>query len=143
MNDRAAAGQVAVCQNARPVTARHHRDDPMELMPTLPIIALEQLPDGELVEREAVLAGEVESVLLLRRGEAVSAWLNLCPHAGRRLDYAPGMFLLSKQGELVCPVHGASFELGHGQCTAGPCRGQSLRALQVSLGDGQVHLALA
>lgn len=113
----------------------------MNLLPTTPLAALDQLPEGELVEREASVQGELESVLLLRRGEQVQAWLNLCPHAGRRLDYAPGQFLISAGGELVCPVHGATFELQAGACTAGPCRGQSLRALAVQVAQGQVLLA--
>lgn len=107
-----------------------------------PVAQLNDLPEGEVIEREAVLAGEAESVLLLRRGTAVRAWLNACPHAGRRLDYAPGLFLLSKAGELVCPVHGATFELEAGACTGGPCRGQSLRALAVQVHDGGIHIAL-
>ncbi|MGN0859160.1 MAG: Rieske (2Fe-2S) protein [Stenotrophomonas sp.] len=113
----------------------------MNLLPTTLLAPLDQLPEGELVEREVSLHGELESVLLLRRGEQVQAWLNLCPHAGRRLDYAPGQFLISAGGELVCPVHGATFELQAGTCTAGPCRGQSLRSLAVQLVQGQVLLA--
>ncbi len=113
----------------------------MNLLPTTVVAAIDQLPEGQLVERELSLAGELESVLLLRRGGQVQAWLNLCPHAGRRLDYAPGQFLLSAGGELVCPVHGATFELQAGVCTAGPCRGHSLKALPVQLADGQVLLS--
>ena len=114
----------------------------MNLLPstTTVLAALDQLPDGQLHERELSLAGELESVLLLRRGDQVQGWLNLCPHAGRRLDYAPGQFLLTAAGEVVCPVHGATFELDQGLCTAGPCRGQSLRALPLQVSDGQVLL---
>ena len=107
-----------------------------------PVALLSDLPEGQVIEREAMLAGELESVLLHRQGETVQAWLNLCPHAGRRLDYAPNMFLISAGGELVCPVHGATFELGGGTCTSGPCRGQSLRGLDVSVIDGQVLVRL-
>lgn len=114
----------------------------MNLSPstTTVLAPLAGLPDGQLSERELSIAGELESVLLLRHGEQVKGWLNVCPHAGRRLDYAPGMFLLSAAGEVVCPVHGATFELEQGLCTAGPCRGQSLRALPLQVVDGQVLL---
>lgn len=102
---------------------------------------LEQIEDGGFLEVEAVLpGGDAESLILHRDGDAVRAWLNVCPHAGRRLDWAPGRFLKSKAGELVCAVHGATFELQGGVCVAGPCRGDSLKALAVEVTDGGVHL---
>ena len=106
-----------------------------------PLLALADLADGGFAEVEASIDGDHESLLLHRRGDAVRAWLNVCPHAGRRLDWAPGKFLLSKDGLLVGAVHGASFELEAGLCVAGPCRGQSLRAIAVRVRDGQVRLA--
>ena len=103
------------------------------------LLALNDLPDGGLLEVEADLDGVAESLILYRDGDDVRAWLNICPHAGRRLDWAPGRFLLSKDGLLVCAAHGASFELREGACVAGPCRGESLRAVAVSVVDGQVR----
>ena len=70
------------------------------------------MEDGGFVEVEAVLNGDAESLILHRNGAGeVRAWRNVCPHAGRRLDWAPGKFLKSKEGHLVCAAHGASFEL--------------------------------
>lgn len=101
-----------------------------------PLIALSALADGVPAEVEATVDGSAESLIVLRRGGHVRAWLNICPHAGRRLDWAPGRFLLSK-GQLVCAAHGATFEPDAGLCVAGPCRGQSLRAVAVVVvGDG-------
>jgi nitrite reductase/ring-hydroxylating ferredoxin subunit len=101
-----------------------------------PLIALSALADGVPAEVEATVDGSAESLIVLRRGGQVRAWLNICPHAGRRLDWAPGRFLLSK-GQLVCAAHGATFEPDAGLCVAGPCRGQSLRAVAVAvIGDG-------
>jgi nitrite reductase/ring-hydroxylating ferredoxin subunit len=105
------------------------------------LIALARIEDGGFAEVEATLDGDAESLILHRDGTAVRAWLNVCPHAGRRLDWAPGKFLLSKEGWLVCAAHGASFELVGGECVAGPCRGQSLRAVAVMVRDGEVALA--
>lgn len=107
----------------------------------MPLIALDALKDGELAEVEATIDGDAESLILYRHGGQVRAWLNVCPHAGRRLDWAPGKFLLSKEGLLVCAAHGASFELVRGDCVAGPCRGDSLRAVAVEVVDGEVRLA--
>ena len=100
-----------------------------------------QIEDGGFLEVEALLdGGDAESLILHRDGDGVRAWLNVCPHAGRRLDWAPGRFLKSKAGELVCAVHGATFELQGGVCVAGPCRGDSLRAVAVETIDGDVYL---
>ena len=99
------------------------------------------IDDGGFAEAEATVDGSAESLILHRDGDAVRAWLNVCPHAGRRLDWAPGKFLKSKDGLLVCAVHGASFELRGGECVAGPCRGDALRAVAVEVRDGAVFLA--
>lgn len=106
-----------------------------------PLAAFEDIPDGGFAEAEAVIDGDAESLVLYREGATVRAWLNVCPHAGRRLDWAPGQFLKSKDGLLVCAAHGASFELAGGGCVGGPCRGASLRAVPVEVREGQVMLA--
>jgi nitrite reductase/ring-hydroxylating ferredoxin subunit len=106
-----------------------------------PLATFDDLPDGGLLEVEAEVDGSAESLILHRDGDRVRAWLNICPHAGRRLDWAPGKFLQSKDGLLVCAAHGASFELREGACVAGPCRGDSLRAVAVDVVDGGVRIA--
>ena len=106
------------------------------------LLRLEAMAPGSLHEVEAVLDGDAESLIVHRDAAGdVRAWLNVCPHAGRRLDWAPGQFLRSKDGLLVCAVHGASFELQGGQCVAGPCRGDSLRPIEVEVRDGEVVLS--
>lgn len=104
------------------------------------LIALADIADGGFAEAEATLGGDAESLILYRQDGQVRAWLNVCPHAGRRLDWAPGKFLKSREGWLVCAVHGASFELAEGVCVAGPCRGAHLRAIAVSVREGDVWL---
>lgn len=98
---------------------------------------LEDIPDGGVLGVDPP-DPEGEPLLLARHGNSVQAWLNICPHAGRRMDYAPGLFLV-KDDKLVCAVHGATFALREaGLCTGGPCRGQSLVAVRVQVRDGVV-----
>ena len=104
---------------------------------------LDALADGALVAVDALVDGSSESLIVNRDGEHVRAWLNICPHAGRRLDWSPGQFLKSRDGLLVCAVHGASFELAGGRCLGGPCLGDRLRAVAVEIRDGWVVLAPA
>ncbi len=105
------------------------------------LITFDSIEDGGFAEVEASIAGDAESLIVHRDGTGVRAWLNVCPHAGRRLDWAPGKFLKSREGHLICAAHGASFELQGGSCLAGPCRGDSLRAVAVEVRDGQVVLS--
>ena len=106
-----------------------------------PLARIAQIEDGGFLEVEAMLGdGDAESLILHRDGEAVRAWLNVCPHAGRRLDWAPGKFLRNRDGQLVCAVHGATFELVQGECVSGPCRGASLRAVAVEVRGDAVWL---
>ena len=74
---------------------------------------LADLPDGatrgfDLTDDEWPLRG-----FLVRVGDAVHAYLNRCPHAGRPLNFLPDRFL-TPDGELIqCCAHGALFEKTH------------------------------
>ncbi|MCE5234227.1 MAG: Rieske 2Fe-2S domain-containing protein [Mizugakiibacter sp.] len=100
---------------------------------------LDDIPDGGATAVEVDSPSGGFSLILLRDGEAVRAFHNECPHAGRRLDWAPGKFLL-KDRVLVCAAHGASFDAGSGACLGGPCRGACLAGLPVRVEDGEVKL---
>ena len=95
------------------------------------LIRRSELANDEILGDEALIDGELESIMVHADAGIVRAWLNVCPHAGRRMDYAPGRFLRD-QGHLVCAAHGASFELQGGECVAGPCRGAHLREVMVT-----------
>jgi nitrite reductase/ring-hydroxylating ferredoxin subunit len=107
--------------------------------PAAALCRLDDIPDGEAIAVDAMLEGEEESLIVIRRGGEARAYLNVCPHAGRRLDWAPGKFLI-RNDVLVCAAHGASFQAGDGLCIGGPCRGEHLRAVPVDVVDGEVRL---
>ena len=99
------------------------------------LILRADLPRNGIVAVDALIGGEMESIIVHCDGQRLAAWLNVCPHEGRRLDYVPGKFLIDKE-RLVCAAHGATFRLQDGQCVSGPCRGSSLRAVAVEVDDG-------
>ncbi|MBB3226082.1 nitrite reductase/ring-hydroxylating ferredoxin subunit [Luteibacter sp. Sphag1AF] len=113
----------------------------MDISSTAAVLCqLDDIPDGGAIEVQAVVNGEDESLVVWRRDGQARAYLNICPHAGRRLDWAPGKFLV-KNDVLVCAAHGASFAAATGECTAGPCRGDRLRAVPVDVSEGRVVLS--
>jgi len=93
------------------------------------LISRSHLPGG-LVAVDADIDGEMTPIIVDCDRTPLQAWLNCCPHQGRRLDYVPGKFLIHK-GQLVCAAHGASFDLSEGLCVGGPCRGEHLTRLEV------------
>ncbi len=103
------------------------------------LISVQDIPDGGA--REVTIDGEPPRYLvLIRQGEAVFAYHNVCPHAGRPLNYAPDQFLFTPDGNLVCTAHGATFAPDSGECLMGPCLGASLAAIPVQVRAGEVFL---
>lgn len=78
-------------------------------------------------------------IVLLRRGDAVHAFINECPHAGAPLDLPPGQFFDESHTHLECRMHGARFRIEDGMCIAGPCVGRALKRFAVSVVDGVVR----
>lgn len=98
-------------------------------------VAVDGIPEGGALEVLLDADDRGSSVVLLRRDGQVYAWRNLCPHAGRYLNWAPGRFLFD-QGRLVCAAHGATFEIDSGLCVDGPCRGSSLVPVSLTVLEG-------
>lgn len=101
---------------------------------------LREWPDAKAVEVEGPVDGIESSIILCKAGDGYAAYLNVCPHAGRRLDWAPGQFLVTPQEILVCAAHGASFEMAQGECVAGPCRGENLLSVPIRIDGDFVYL---
>ncbi|MEZ5457629.1 MAG: Rieske (2Fe-2S) protein [Lysobacteraceae bacterium] len=100
---------------------------------------LDQCPEGQPVGIETWIDGQMESLIVWREAHQLRVFLNVCPHAGRRLDYAPGKFLVQSD-RLICAAHGAAFTLQDGHCVSGPCRGQALQTLAARVIDGMICL---
>lgn len=106
------------------------------------IVAIEELKDGEVIEKSIQGETETHSLVLARIGEAIHVYRNVCPHQGRPLNWAPGRLLISDEGYLVCPAHGAAFELIHGTCVKGVCQGSSLVPVPVKSVEGDIQIDL-
>ncbi len=72
-------------------------------------------------------------------GQAVQCYMNVCPHQGTRLEMKADTFLDVEREHIQCSTHAAKFRIADGYCLKGPCVGQSLSKLPVSLdSDGMV-----
>lgn len=77
---------------------------------------------------------------VVRKGDAVFAYVNRCPHAGHPLNWQPDRFLTHDNALILCGSHGALFDIGTGACVAGPCAGQGLQRIAVRIENGAVLL---
>lgn len=75
---------------------------------------------------------------LVRRGDRAFAYRNACPHTGAPLEWRPHQFLDADGRLIQCALHGALFTPEDGQCVRGPCGGEALEPLPLTLRDGWV-----
>lgn len=75
---------------------------------------------------------------VVRRGEQVYAYQNVCAHAGHPLNWEKDSFLTGDGKKIICASHGAIYEISGGECVAGPCPGKKLRPVEVEVKDGDV-----
>ena len=100
----------------------------------------ELVEGGRGVRFSLASEGGEEKGFAIRHAGVVRGYLNQCPHAWTELDWNPGEFFDQSGLHLVCSTHGAMFEPGTGHCVAGPCRGASLRRLELREQEGRVLL---
>ncbi len=70
-----------------------------------------------------------QKLFAVRREGRVYVYENRCPHRGVGLEWQPDQFLDPSASLIQCATHGALFLIESGECVAGPCAGQFLRAL--------------
>ena len=77
---------------------------------------------------------------MVRKNDEYYAYYNKCPHTGASLEWQENQFLDSENALIQCATHDALFLIDSGKCIAGPCIGDSLQALTISVIDGEIHL---
>jgi nitrite reductase/ring-hydroxylating ferredoxin subunit len=98
-------------------------------------MAMNDIPLNGTVKAEAVVDGQPTSIIITRRGDRVSAFINRCPHARWPLDTFDGRFLLTDDQHLICAAHTAVFHAVTGQALGGPGRGEPLVKLETQVQD--------
>jgi nitrite reductase/ring-hydroxylating ferredoxin subunit len=103
---------------------------------------LDDLPDGESRGFDPGAIGR-DTVIVVRQGRSLHAWLDICPHQGTPMAWRRHAYLNAARDRIVCNAHGALFDIHTGVCTLGPCLGQALTPVALALQrDDEVHLTV-
>lgn len=78
---------------------------------------------------------------VVRQGETVFAYQNVCVHAGHALNWSPDNFLSKDRSLIVCSSHGATYEIRSGECVGGPGTGKVLRRVRVEVRSGEIFVS--
>ena len=84
---------------------------------------------------------DLRMVLVVRRGGALHAYENACPHMGTPLNFLPDRFFDRSGEHLLCATHGALFRVADGFCLAGPCAGKGLTPAAIRIAGDDIVLA--
>jgi nitrite reductase/ring-hydroxylating ferredoxin subunit len=76
---------------------------------------------------------------VLRFAGRVVGYLNRCAHVPAEMDWLPGEFLDADKRQIICSIHGATYDPLDGRCTGGPAGRGRLTALRVAERDGHVY----
>ena len=103
--------------------------------PTLMLCRLQDLP--ERGARGFDLNGEGrDSIFVVRVGASVHGYRNACPHvAGAPMPWRKDAYLNADASRIVCHGHGAQFDIATGECLVGPCLGEALTRVTLSVSD--------
>lgn len=101
---------------------------------------LADIADGEAKGFTVDTADGRRDILVHRDGAAARGYVNSCPHVGSPLDWGPDRFIAPDGFHLMCATHGALFRPEDGYCVSGPCAGDSLVRVAITVAADEVFL---
>jgi nitrite reductase/ring-hydroxylating ferredoxin subunit len=104
----------------------------MRMATQRPLCRLDEIPDGQARGFDSRDSSH-RSLFAVRRGQRVFVYVNECPHAGAELEFAQDRFLSADGERIICFAHNAQFGVESGACVGGPCSGQALQVVPVSI----------
>ncbi|MDX1506698.1 MAG: Rieske (2Fe-2S) protein [Woeseiaceae bacterium] len=110
-------------------------------MKTIAVGALDELDDPGCREFSIGEGDWPFRGFVVRQGNAVFAYENVCAHVGHPLNWKPDNFLTKDGSAIICASHGAMYDIGSGLCFAGPCKGKALRNVSVEVRDGTIYVS--
>jgi len=127
MMDTAASGETGPDTEAIPYVICSLNDIPSRRARGFNLLVLDENGEEKLLP-----------IIIVRWGKQVFGYLNRCPHDGVNLDWERNQFLDPNGLRLMCGKHGSTFEIGTGNCVDGPCLGDSLTPVAVTVIDNDI-----
>lgn len=87
--------------------------------------------------------GESATGFVVRFHDKPYAYINQCAHVPVELDWNEGDFFTVQKDYLICATHGAHYQPDTGFCVMGPCKGKSLKPIEVIEQNQQVIINIA
>ena len=103
---------------------------------------LDEIPEPGSKGFDFRVGDDLRSIFVVRLGGTVRAYENSCPHTLGPLDWVPDQFLTREKDMILCATHGALFRIEDGHCLSGPCVGENLTPLPVSIAGESVAVTL-
>lgn len=91
---------------------------------------------------EVKIKRKTESVFVVHKNGEFFAYYNQCPHTGAGLEWQEDQFLDMDKDLIQCATHDALFMIDSGKCIAGPCAGDKLKSLPVSIDADSILLEI-
>jgi len=67
---------------------------------------------------------KMTDIFIVRKGDQVFGYENICPHAQAPLEWNPDQYLDENKEFIVCALHGATFTMDEGSVQVGRVMGQ-------------------
>lgn len=79
------------------------------------------------------------ALVILQHNNIYHGFLNSCPHMKIPLDWDNNQFFNTDYDLIQCSTHGALFLIHTGECVYGPCLGQHLTKIQLSIRGESIY----
>ncbi|MGE5145531.1 MAG: Rieske (2Fe-2S) protein [Candidatus Eiseniibacteriota bacterium] len=114
------------------------RDEPSAPEAGTVLGPLTDLPENDGREYTFGEGRDTFSMFVIRCGDGVRAYVNVCPHLQMALNFSGDSFMAADGVNLFCPMHEAIFRVEDGKCIGGPPEGEALTAIPVAIEGGRI-----
>jgi nitrite reductase/ring-hydroxylating ferredoxin subunit len=102
------------------------------------VCALAEIADGK---SRVIAFPDGFELIVVRTGEAAFGYVNECKHLQVGLNLLDDHACETNAGTILCQYHYATYRFEDGYCIAGPCQGDALTAVPLSVRAGRVVIA--